>query len=93
MDETTFVMFKVMIIALIGWLATAYWIKTRLNVRAQLKRLLIVPAWFPWMGLALGGPVYQGVVPSKEAISAGLSFTAGMLVYLFMLRRQGRRDH
>jgi hypothetical protein len=91
MTETTFQIFKVISIALVGWLATAHWIKTRARFSDNLKRYLIVPAWFPWMGLALGGPVVQGSIPTWDALSAGLSFTFGMLFCLFMLSRQKRQ--
>jgi hypothetical protein len=90
MTATTFEIFKVICIALVGWLATAHWIKTRARLSANLKRYLIVPAWFPWMGLALGGPVVQGSIPTGDALSAGLSFTFGMFLCLFMLSRKKR---
>ena len=91
MSDTTLLLLKAICIALVGWLATAHLIKTRTNLKEKLKRFLIVPTWFPWMGLALGGPVYQGSIPSDEALSAGLSFTVGMFICLFMLNRQRRK--
>lgn len=91
MNGATQTMIVSLLIALGGWLATAHWIKSRQRLNDQYKRMLIVPAWFPWMGIAMGGPVVQGQIAFVEAAKIALSFSCGMLFYMYMARRNARK--
>lgn len=92
MDQTTKTMLISLLIALAGWLATAHWIKTRHTLSDQYKRMLIVPAWFPWMGIAMGAPIAQGQVSFNDALKAVVSFSFGMMVCIYVTRRQSHRS-
>lgn len=90
---TTDVIVRVMIFALVGWVASAYRI-ARSRLPARWRRALIIPLWFIWMAFALGGPVYSGAITLSDALSTGASFTVGMSVYLLITALRGRtRSH
>ncbi|MBA3946004.1 MAG: hypothetical protein H0X37_15740 [Herpetosiphonaceae bacterium] len=79
----------VMIFAFVGWLASSYAIKhSRLAVRWQ--RLVIVPLWLAWVGLALGGPIVNGSIAPGDALTSAAACTVGMMSFLFFsaLRRK-----
>ncbi len=79
----------VMTFAFIGWLASSYAIKhSRLVVRWQ--RLVIVPLWFAWVALALGGPIFNGSIALNDALTGAAACTVGMMSFLFFsaLRRK-----
>ena len=91
MDQMTRTMVISLLVALAGWLATAHWIKTREKLSDQYKRMLIVPAWFPWMGVAMGAPIAQGQIAFGDAFKTVLSFSFGMMICLYVTRRKARR--
>lgn len=43
------------------------------------------------MTLALGGPVYKGILTPSEALIVGASFTAGLSVFMLMRSLQAHR--
>jgi uncharacterized spore protein YtfJ len=86
--ETTELM-RVMAFALAGWLATSYRI-VHSRITPTWRRRLIIPLWFVWMGFGLGGPVFTGSLSVGSAISTAASFTAGMMIYLFLAALQRR---
>lgn len=71
-----------MTIAFVGWLASSYALK-RTSLFGRWQRALIVPLWFVWMAVALGGPVANGSLAFADAIRAGAACMAGMSSYLF----------
>ncbi len=91
MDQATRTMIVSLLIALAGWLATAHWIKSRNTLSDQYKRMLIVPAWFPWMGMAMGAPIAQGQISFFEALKTVVSFSFGMMICLYVTRRKSQR--
>lgn len=76
--------------ALIGWLASCHAI-VHSKLRPQLRRWLVIPAWFAWVGFALGGPVWYGTIPLNDAMSAGFGMTFGMTIVMVMNARRGSR--
>jgi hypothetical protein len=80
---TSDVLLRVMALAFIGWLATSYRIKHS-RIPAQWRKRLIVPLWFVWMALALGGPVFTGALDASEALTAAAGFSAGLCLFLLM---------
>jgi hypothetical protein len=80
---------RVMIFAMAGWIASSYCI-ARSDMSPAWRQGLIVPLWFAWMILGLGGPVYNGSVAFSDAMVTAASLTAGLSLYLFMARRQRR---
>lgn len=91
MDQMTKTMILMLLVALGGWLATAQWIKSRQTLSEHMKRMLIIPAWFPWMGMAVGAPVAQGQASLFDAFKLVASFSVGMLVCIYMTRRKSPR--
>ncbi len=89
--DPNFALMQAMFIALAGWIATCYRL-VHSQIKAETRRLLIVPLWFLWMAIALGGPVFQGVVSLQDALSTGVSFSLGMLLVLFMRRANTRKS-
>lgn len=89
--DPDFALTQAMIFALAGWVATCYRI-VHSSIKPQTRRLLIVPIWFVWMAVGLGGPVFQGVVTPANALSTGVSFSVGMLMVLLMRRVNSRRS-
>ena len=92
MDQATRTMIVSLLVALGGWLATAHIIKGRQKWSDQVKKMLIIPAWFPWMGVAMGAPVAQGQVALFDAFKAVVSFSFGMMICLYFSRRSARRS-
>jgi hypothetical protein len=90
--ESNYALMQAMFFALAGWFATCYQI-VHSRVRPQTRRLLVIPLWFVWMALALGGPVFQGVVTPTEALTTGASFSVGMVMFLLMRRLNSRRPN
>jgi len=86
---TTDLLLRVMVIAMIGWLASSYRI-VQSRLKPEWRRALIIPLWFVWMSLGLGGPVYTGALPLHEALTTGASFTVGMSVYLLLATLRSR---
>lgn len=66
-------------IAVIGWFATITAIQNT-SLGSFWKRLLILPAWLPWLTLALGATIVNGVMPLSGALNIGGAMTVGMLV-------------
>ena len=77
----------VMVVALVGWLASSYGIMHS-RLRPRWRRSLIIPLWFVWMAFALGGPVYTGSLAVADAVGTGASFTIGMTVSLLLATLQ-----
>ncbi len=77
-----------LVVAVIGWLATVHWIRTHERFSERIKRLLVLPAWFPWMGAALGVPVMRGDMLLGDLGKAIASFVVGLGVFL-LTRREG----
>jgi hypothetical protein len=75
-------------IAIVGWFATIAAIQQTKLTSAR-KRLLIIPAWLPWLMLALGAPIAQGVLPIVGALNIGGALTAGMLLPMIVSWLQG----
>ena len=80
----------VIIIAIIGFLATIRAISTS-NLSEKAKRWLLIPSWIPWLALALGAPLFTGVLQIDEALNIGGGLTAGLMVAIVMSGRQPRR--
>ncbi|HSH83522.1 MAG TPA: hypothetical protein VLA19_33735 [Herpetosiphonaceae bacterium] len=81
--DTTDLLLRVMVVAMIGWVASSYRL-TRSRLPPRWRRRLIIPLWFGWMIFGLAGPVYAGRLVVSEALVTGASFTAGMAVYLLL---------
>ncbi len=92
MTASTTTLMAALLLALFGWLATVHWIKDRRTMSEKTKQLLIIPSWFPWMALALGSVVAQGMLPAQEALQGAMSFSVGMLVFVFSTRRRTSRS-
>jgi len=87
---TTELLLRVMLFAMVGWLASSYRImRSRLSPRW--RRGLVIPLWFVWMVFGLGGPVYTGSLALADALVTGASFTVGMTVYLLLFTLQSRK--
>ncbi len=89
--EANYALIQAMFFALAGWIATCYRI-VHSQIKPETRRLLVVPLWFVWMAVALGGPVLQGVVSAQDALSTGASFSVGMLMVLVMRRVNARKS-
>lgn len=89
--DPNFALMQAMFFALAGWIATCYRI-VHSQIKPETRRLLVVPLWFLWMALAIGGPIVQGVVSTQDALSTGVSFSMGMLLVLFMHRLNTRKS-
>lgn len=70
-------------IAIIGWFATITVIQNT-RLAASWKRLLILPAWLPWLTLALGAAIVNGIMPLGSAINVGGAMTVGMVASIAM---------
>ncbi|MBC8161716.1 MAG: hypothetical protein H7Z42_10910 [Roseiflexaceae bacterium] len=81
----------VVAVAIIGWFATIRAIGTS-KLSDTLKRWLLIPSWVPWMAVALGAPIFTGVLPIAEAMNIGGAITAGMAVAVVIAGRQGPRQ-
>lgn len=77
----------VVIVAIIGFLATIRIISTS-KLSAKTKRWLLIPSWVPWMGLALGAPIFTGVLAFAEALNIGGALTAGLMVAVVLSGKQ-----
>ena len=80
-----------MMIAIVGWLATIFAI-SRSSLSRTWKRNLLVPSWIPWMALALGAPILNGLIPLNDAVSMGGAMTAGMLISVVIGRGKSSRQ-
>jgi hypothetical protein len=89
--ESNYALVQAMFFALAGWIATCYLI-VHSSIPQHKRRLLIFPLWLVWMVVALGGPVFQGVMSITDAATTGLSVTVGMSVFLLMQRGRSRRS-
>jgi hypothetical protein len=89
--ESNYALMQAMFFALAGWFATCYRI-VHSRIRPQTRRLLVIPLWFVWMALALGGPVFQGVVAATDALATGASFSVGMAIFWVMRHLDSRRS-
>jgi hypothetical protein len=90
--DPNYALMQAMLFALAGWIATCYRI-VHSEIKPQTRRLLVIPLWFVWMTVALGGPVFQGVITPVNALQTGASFSVGMLMFLFMRRVGSRKSH
>lgn len=89
--DANYALVQAMFFALAGWVATCHRI-VHSQIKPETRRLLVVPIWFAWMALALGGPVFQGIVPAQDALSIGVSFTFGMVIFMVMRRVNSRKS-
>ena len=89
--DSNFVLLEVLFFALAGWLATCYWIVNS-RYKRQIPRFSIIPLWFVWMLLALGGPVVQNTVPLTQALSSGIGLSIGMLFTIIVHLRRTHRS-
>lgn len=89
--DSNFALTQAMLFALAGWFATCYRI-VHSRINPQTRRLLIIPLWFVWMSVALGGPVFQGMVSVTDALTTGASFTLGMTIFLIARRVNSRKS-
>lgn len=80
-----------MTFAVVGWVASSYAIK-RSTLASHWQRRLILPLWFVWLALALGGPVLNGSLLLTEAVSTAAASTAGMFAYLFFGAIRSRKS-
>jgi len=78
-------------IAIVGWLATILAI-SRSSLSRTWKRNLLVPSWIPWMALALGAPILNGLIPLNDAVSMGGAMNTGMLISVVIGRRKSSRQ-
>jgi hypothetical protein len=90
--DSDYALMQAMFFALAGWIATCYRI-VHSEIRPEIRRLLVIPLWFVWMAVALGGPVFQGTLSATEALTTGASFSAGMIMFLLMRRLNSRRPN
>ena len=81
-----------MIVALVGWLATIYWLKGIKRLTDRSRGILIVATWFPWMVLALATVVMPGKLPLADALQGTTAFSVGMVVFLISSRRKTSRS-
>lgn len=77
----------IVVIAVAGWFGTII-IIGRSKLADRRKQPLMVVSWLPWMVLALGAPIMQGVISSAYALNIGGAMTTGMLVSLVAARRK-----
>lgn len=89
--DSNVALLQALFFALAGWVACCYRI-THSRLALRTRRLLILPLWFVWMGMALGGLVFQGTLTPAHALSTGMAVTAGMAMTL-VARRGRRRSH
>lgn len=80
----------VVVVAITGWLATIRLISSS-KLKEKTKRWLLIPSWVPWMALALGAPIFTGVLQLAEALNIGGAMTVGMMVAVVMSGRQAPR--
>jgi len=86
--SSNYALIQALVIALAGWVASCYGL---INSRFSSRRWLVVPLWFVWMALAIGGPVTQGVLSIADAGSAVGGLTAGMTLAMLLSARRPRR--
>lgn len=87
--NSNYALIQALAFALAGWIASCYRL---INSRYGAKRWLVVPLWFAWMALAIGGPLTQGSLSIADAGSTVAGLTAGMaLAMLFNARYLRRR--
>ena len=72
-----------LLIAAIGWLATIRVISTSRMHRIK-KRTLLIPSWVLWLAVALGAPIFSGVLPLADALNIGGALTAGVVVSMVL---------
>jgi hypothetical protein len=89
--NSNYALMQALVFAFAGWIATCYCI-VHSRIKPQTRRWLIIPLWFVWMIVAVGGPVFQGVVPVQDALSAVISLTIGLAFGVVMRRRSGSRS-
>ncbi len=80
----------VIAVAIIGWFATIRAISSS-KLSDKTKRWMLIPSWVPWMAVALGAPIFSGVLPLIDAMNIGGAMTAGMAVAVVIVGRQGPR--
>jgi hypothetical protein len=84
----TYALIQALAFALAGWVASCHLL---VNSRHRSRRWLVVPLWFVWMALAIGGPVSQGVLSIADAGSTVGGLTAGMTLAMLISARHLRR--
>lgn len=89
--NSNYALVQALVFALAGWIATCYCI-VHSRIKAEVRRWLIIPLWFVWMIVAIGGPVFQGVVTLGDAASTVAGLTAGMAMMLIINARNARRS-
>ncbi|GAC1539238.1 MAG: hypothetical protein NVS4B8_13300 [Herpetosiphon sp.] len=87
MNDTTYAI----VFAMIGWLASSIAVKTS-RISSRVQRILIIPLWFVWLALALGGPVVNGRASVTEALASGAACTAGLITFLLVSALRTRRS-
>ena len=86
--SSNYALIQALAFALAGWVACCYWL---VNSRFSSRRWLVVPLWFVWMALAIGGPVTQGTLSIADAGSTAGGLTAGMALAMLISARHLRR--
>lgn len=89
--SSNYALMQALVFAFAGWIATCYCI-VHSRIRPQTRRWLIIPLWFVWMAVAIGGPVFQGTVSVQDALSTVISLTVGMTFAVLMRSRSSRRS-
>lgn len=79
-----------MSVAFVGWLASCYAVKHSARF-GRWRNRLIVPLWFVWMLMALGGAVVSEALPLVDAAGAGAACVVGMSSWLLMGTVFGRK--
>jgi hypothetical protein len=86
--SSNYALIQALALALAGWIASCYRL---INSRYGSRRWLVVPLWFVWMALAIGGPVTQGTLSVADAGSTVAGLTAGMVLAMLISARHLRR--
>lgn len=89
--DSNYALMQALVFAFAGWIATCYCI-VHSRIKPQSRRWLIIPLWFVWMSVAVGGPVFQGTVSVKDALSTVLSLSIGLAFAVVMRSRSGSRS-
>jgi hypothetical protein len=80
----------VILVAIVGWLATIRVISAS-RMSYSKKQWLIVPSWIPWLLFALGAPILAGSLSIPTAINLGGAMTMGMAVSIVFSQRRSKR--
>lgn len=81
-----------MLVALVGWVATIYWLKGFKRLSARSRNILLLSSWFPWMVMALAAVVVPGKLPLADALQGTTAFGVGMIAFFISTRRKTSRE-